>query len=52
MIIRLSLSGRAEQATSLLSKDTLKEEGGVKKLSAKLEELFLRDKVTRQFSMF
>ena len=52
MIIRSSLSGRAKQAASQLSKETLKAEGGVKKLLEKLDELFLRDKGTRQFAAF
>ena len=52
LLIRLSLTGRAKQAASQLTKEVLKAADGVTKLLNKLDDLFLHDKGIRQFSAF
>ena len=43
---------KGKKAASQLKKEALKEANGVEKLLEKLDELFLRDKGSRQFSAF
>ena len=52
LAIHLSLTGRAQTASSEIDVESLKQDDGVKTLLKKLDNLFLPDKGRRQFSAF